>query len=183
MQVISGYNRSLGNIQQAQQFRLYHISRPNLRAWRQTRHGVPMSLDGLDQWIIDTLQPKKIAVVDCAGWYFKQYGIETVSLESNPIGQLYCSDAHYEPDVLTHRPSYMPTDIVTLFKYPEFLKYASVDTFVSFLNTWVKGPTILHFEPRFIKHNHLRYHLIDLIRPRVDFNVIEMDRTVWRIEP
>jgi hypothetical protein len=182
MQVISGYNHSLGNIQQTQQFRLYHISRPKLREWRQARHGVPMQLDGVDQWIVDTLKPPRLAAVDCAGWYFSDLGIETVCLESDPIGQLYCPTAHYEPDVLTHRPSYWPTDCPTLFKYPAFLKYTTVNTFATFLNIWCCGTIILHFEPRFIKHNHLKYNLIDLIRPRVSFNVTEMDRTVWRID-
>jgi hypothetical protein len=154
-----------------------------LRAWRQTRHGVPMLLDGVDQWIAHTLQPKQLAAVDCAGWYFNDFGIETVCLESDPIGQLYCPTAYYEPDVLTHRPTYWPTDCPTLFKYPAFLKYTTVDEFADFLNVWCHSPIILHFEPRFVQHNHLRYHLIDLIRPRVSFAITEMHRTVWRIDP
>lgn len=183
MQVISGYNNSLGNIQQAQQFRLYHISRPMLKQWRQARHGHTVELDGLDHWIVNELKPKQLAVVDCAGWYFEDYGIETVVLESDSIGKLYYPNAHLEPDVLTHRPSYMPTDCPTLFKYPAFLKYKTTDEFAAFLQTWVKGTTILHFEPRFIQHNHLKYNLIDLIQPNIDLKITEMDRTVWRIEP
>jgi hypothetical protein len=142
-----------------------------------------MLLDGVDQWIAHTLQPKQLAAVDCAGWYFNDFGIETVCLESDPIGQLYCPTAYYEPDVLTHRPTYWPTDCPTLFKYPAFLKYTTVDEFADFLNVWCHSPIILHFEPRFVQHNHLRYHLIDLIRPRVSFAITEMHRTVWRIDP
>lgn len=182
MQVISGYNNTLGNIQLAQQFRLYHLSRPNLRAWRQTRHGHTLHLDGLDQWIVEVLRPQKLALVDCAGWYFEQFGIETVCLESDPIAQHYWPSTYYEPDPLTHRPTYWPTHCPTVFKYPAFLKYVSVDTFVNFLQTWASATTILHFEPRFIQHNHLKYNLVDLVRPRVDFSIVQMDRTVWRID-
>lgn len=183
MQIISGYNNSLGNIQQAQQFRLYHLSRPMLREWRQTRHGRVMQLDGVDQWIVTEFNPSRLVVVDCAGWYFEQHGIATTVLESDPIGQRYCPTAHYEPDPLTHRPDYLPTDCVTLFKYPAFLKYTTVDQFVHFLTTWAQSTIILHFEPRFVQHNHLKYKLLDLVRPRVNFDIVEMHRTVWRIEP
>ena len=183
MQIISGYNNSLGQVQQAQRLRLYLLSRPQVQTWRRTRHGQPMTVDALDQWIVDTVRPQQLVAVDCAGWYFEQFGIDTTCVESDPLSQRYWPACHIEPDLLTHRPTYLPTNVLTVFKYPAFLKYTTQDQFVEFLNTWVKGPTILHFEPRFVQHNHLKYDLYNIITAVTTITIKQLDPTVWSMSP
>lgn len=183
MQIIPGYNGSLGQVQQVQRLRLYLLSRPQVQIWRRTRHGQPMTVDALDQWIVSTVQPDHVVAVDCAGWYFEQFNINTTCVESDELSQQYWPACRIEPDLLTHRPTYLPTDALTLFKYPGFLKYITQDQFVEFLHTWVKGPTILHFEPRFIQHNHLKHDLYRLISAVTTITIQQLDRTVWSMHP
>lgn len=182
MQVITSYLNQ-GSIRLIQNLRLYHLSRPNLKQWRQTRHGKTYCLDSADKWILNNIPDKNLVLVDCAGWYFEQFGITTTCLESDEIARYYWPACHVEPDVFTHRPTYISTQHPVVFKYSWFLKYATVDQFVKFLQTWVKSTTAINFNPRLIQHNHLKYSLIDIIRPMVKFDIQVINNELWRVSP
>jgi hypothetical protein len=182
MQVINSYADHT-NIRLVQQVRLYHISRPNLRRWRQTRHGKKYQLDATDQWIIKNIPNNNLTLVDCAGWYFEQFDVTTVCLESDRISKYYWPACHVEPDIFTHRPTYISDSDPVIFKYSWFLKYATVENFVSFLNVWVKSTTVINFNPIYIQHNHLKHNLLDLITPMVSFKIQEINNQLWVITP
>ena len=182
MQIVESYSNQ-GRIRFIQQLRLYHLSRRNLKQWRQTRHGKLYSIDRTDQWILNNLSDTNLVLVDCAGWYFEQFGITTTCLESDSIAKYYWPACHIEPDIFTHRPTYISDQHPVVFKYPWFLKYATVDQFRTFLNIWVKSTTVINFEPMFVQHNHLKYNLIDIIRSKVNFNIQVINRQLWKISP
>jgi hypothetical protein len=182
MQVITSYLNQ-GSIRPIQNLRLYHLSRPHLKQWRQTRHGKPYRLDRTDKWILNNLPDKKLVLVDCAGWYFEQFGITTTCLESDEIAKHYWPTCWVEPDIFTHRPTYISTEHPVVFKYSWFLRYATVDQFVEFLNTWVRSITVINFRPMFIQHNHLKHSLIDIIKPMVKFNIQVIDPELWIVLP
>jgi hypothetical protein len=182
MQVVTSY-LDQGPVRLIQQLRLYHLSRPNLKRWRQIRHGKTYSLDGTDRWILNNLTDKNLVLVDCAGWYFEQFGITTTCLESDEIAKHYWPACYVEPDIFTHRPTYISTEHPVVFKYSWFLKYATVDQFVNFLHIWVKSTTIINFDPMFIQHNHLKYSLIDIIKPMTKFNIQVINNRLWVVSP
>lgn len=183
MQIVSGYNPCHGPIRQIQQFRLYHLSRPSVKKWRAVRHGRPYPLDTADHWILNNLQDNKLVAVDCAGWYFQEFDIDTICLESEPLSKKYFSECYVEPDIFTHRPTYIPNDRMVVFKYPWFLKYATLDQFVNFLTTWVRSTTVLNFNPTLIQHNHLKFRLQDLVRDRLEFDIQVVDKQLWTVTP
>ena len=182
MQVITAYSNQ-SQIRFIQQLRLYHLSRPNLKQWRQTRHGKLYSLDSTDYWILTNLTDKNLVLVDCAGWYFEQFDITTFCLESDNIAKHYWPACHVEPDIFTHRPTYIPELYPVVFKFPWFLKYATVKQIVIFLNTWVRSTTIINFQPMFVQHNHLKYRLIDIVRPLVKFDIQVINHQLWVVSP
>lgn len=182
MQVITSYSDQ-GHIRSIQNLRLYHLSRPNLQQWRQTRHNKIYSLDSTDKWILNNLTDKNLVLVDCAGWYFEQFGITTTCLESDPIAKRYWPACYVESDIFTHRPTYISTKSPVIFKYSWLLKYATVDQFVKFLHTWVKSTTVINFDPMLIQHNHLKYSLIDIIQPMIKFNIQVINNKLWIVSP
>lgn len=182
MQIVKSYSSQSSNIRLIQQLRLYHLSRPGLQQWRKIRHGHSYQLDLVDRWIIDQ-KWKNLIAVDFAGWYFNNYGINTVCLESNSLSIHYWPACWVEPDIITHRPDYLPGDTPVVFKYPWFLKYATQDQFLQFLNTWVQGITLINFDPRFVQHNHLKYNLLDLVRPHTSFSIHEINSKLWMVTP
>jgi hypothetical protein len=182
MQVIKSYSDQ-GHIRCIQNLRLYHLSRPSIKQWRQSRHDNIYSLDSTDRWILDNLTDKNLVLVDCAGWYFEQFGITTTCLESDRIAKFYWPACHIESDIFTHRPTYIPTRTPVIFKYSWFLKYATVEQFVKFLHTWVKSTTVINFDPMLIQHNHLKYSLIDIIKPMVTFDIKAINDRLWVVLP
>ena len=182
MQIVNSYSDQLGNIRLIQQLRLYHLSRPRLRQWRKTRHGHTYQLDLVDQWIINQ-KWKNLIAVDFAGWYFNDYGINSVCLESDSLSKRYWPNCWVEPDIMTHRPDYLPSNTPVVFKYPWFLKYATQDQFLEFLNTWVQGTTLITFNPMLVQHNHLKYNLLDLIRPRISCKIHKIHSNLWMATP
>lgn len=180
MQVINSY---LDNIRFIQQLRLYHLSRPKLKQWRKSRHTGFCNLDYVDRWILNNLPVKNLTMVDCAGWYFEQHGVSTTCLESDAISQFYWPSCYVEPDIFTHRPTYISESDPAVFIYPWFLKYATIDQFVNFLKVWVKSTTVINFQPGLVQHNHLKYQLIDLVRPLVPFKIQTINNYLWKIAP
>jgi hypothetical protein len=183
MQIVSGYSTDHGSIRLVQQFRLYHLSRPAVKKWRATRHGIPYQPDVTDQWILNNLKDNKLVAVDCAGWYFQEFNISTTCLESELLSKKYFPGCYVEPDILIHRPTYIPDNEMVVFKFPWFLKYVTVDQFVNFLTTWVKSVTVLNFDPIFIQHNHLKFNLETLVRDRVQLDIQIINPGLWIITP
>lgn len=183
MQVVPGYTTDFGNIRLIQQFRLYHLSRPAVKKWRSSRHGAPYQLDTTDCWILDNLQNNKLVAVDCAGWYFEKFNIDTTCLESDPLSKKYFPNCYVEPDNFTHRPTYIPSNAMTVFKFPWFLKYSTLDQFVNFLNVWVKSVTVINFYPIFIQHNHLKFSLEELVKKQVNLSIQIINPTLWIVSP
>ena len=162
---------------------MFHLSRPHIRAWRRTRHGHKFQLDYVDRWILNNVNSNNVIAVDFAGWYLEMFGIKTVCLESNEIAKLYWPECYVEPDIMTWRPTYISESDPVIFRNPWFLRYATMDQFVAFLETWVCAKTILNFDPTLIQHNHLKFKLVDLIRPRVEHNINVINEKLWTIEP
>jgi hypothetical protein len=183
MQIVPGYSTELGPIRLIQQLRLYHLSRPSVKKWRASRHSGQYQLDPTDRWILDNLQNNQLVAVDCAGWYFEKFNISTICLESEPLSKQYFPKCHVEPDIFIHRPSYIPNDQMVVFKYPWFLKYATLDQFVKFLNTWVKSTTVINFNPIFIQHNHLKFSLDNIVRDHVDLDIQTIHPQLWKVSP
>jgi len=183
MQIVSGYNTDFGPIRLIQQFRLYHLSRPAVKKWRAIRQGIPYQVDATDRWILDNLQDTKLVAVDFAGWYFQEFNIKTTCLESEPLSKKYFPECYVEPDIFTHRPTYIPVNEMVVFKYPWFLKYATLTQFVDFLNTWVKSSTVLNFNPMLIQHNHLKFSLETLVKRQVDLNIQKINAQLWIASP
>ena len=182
MQIINSYTQA-GNITAGQRLRLFHIDRPKVLAWRHTRRGAVYQLDSVDRCILDNINSKSITAVDFAGWYLEQFGLKTVCLESNDIAKLYWPKCHIEPDIMTWRPTYISTVDPVVFRSPWFLRYATLDQFIAFLETWVRSVTILNFEPNMIQHNYLKFKLLDLVRPRMTFEIEEISDSTWKILP
>jgi hypothetical protein len=159
------------------------LSRPTVKKWRAIRHGIPYQLDCTDRWILNNLQDNKLVAVDFAGWYFQDFNIKTTCLESDPLSKKYFPDCYVEPDIFTHRPTYIPDNEMVVFKYPWFLKYATLDQFIDFLNIWVKSTTVLNFDTIFIQHNHLKFSLESLVANRVNLNIQKINTKLWVVSP
>jgi hypothetical protein len=182
MQIIKSYTHA-GSINARQQLRLYHFTRPRLQQWRRTRHGQDFQPDQIDQWILNNVNSDHVVAVDFAGWYLELFGIKTICLESSNIAKLYWTPCYVEPDIMTWRPTYISESDTVIFRNPGFLRYATVDQFVAFLELWVKSTTVLNFNPVFIQHNHLKFRLIDLIKQRVPYNIDVITEKLWVIKP
>lgn len=181
MQVISGYDRSY-SIRFVQRLRLYHLTRPSVKKWRDCRHGKKYETDTFDRWVLDSLKPKKLTAVDCAGWYFNDLGIPTHCIESDEIAKYYHVDCNIEPDLFTHRPTYIDSDSQILFKNPWFLRYARLEDFQFFLDVWATSDIVLNFDPKYVQHNHLKYRLIDIVNPTKNLDIQEIDKNLWLLQ-
>ena len=182
MQVVNSY-KDYSDIRCIQKLRLYHLSRPHLRQWRQSRHHRGFHIDNIDHWILNNLNSKSITMVDCAGWYLEDFGVSTTCLESDEIAKHYWPGCYVEPDIFTHRPTYISVSDPVVFKYPWFLKYATVDQFVNFLNVWAKSTTVIAFDSLFVQHNHLKYNLLDIVKQQTSFDIQPVNQQMWVVKP
>jgi hypothetical protein len=183
MQIVTSYPQSEDSIKLVQQFRLYHLSNSWLKKWRQARHNKSLPFDKFDNVVLSLIDNNQLTVVDSAGWYFGHAGIKVTCLESTKIAKCYYPDCNIEYDVMTHRPTYISDQNIVFFKFPWFLKYATFDCFINFLNIWVKSVTIIAFNPILIQHNHLKFKLIDLVKNHTLFNITEVNDNLWIITP
>lgn len=181
MQVIDGYNSNKQGKSKMFDFRLYHLNRPRLLRWRRSRHGGAFVPDAIDRIVIDLLPRKHLVAVDCAGWYFKKFGISTQCIETSNISTLYWPDCSVEYDVDVFMPTYINDDPV-LFRNPWFLKYATVDTLVKFIELWCKSVLILEFSTKHIQYNHLKFKLVDIVARLTKLKINETLPNVWIIE-
>jgi hypothetical protein len=179
MQTVESYPNTLESIRFIQQIRLYHVSNHWLKSWRRARHSNSLPFDKFDNVVLSLVTDNQLTTVDSAGWYFQHAGIKVTCLESTDIAKYYCADCYIEYDVMTHRPTYISDQNVVFFKFPWFLKYATVDQFVNFLNVWVKSTTVIAFDPILIQHNHLKFKLIDIIKSQTVFDIKEVERNLW----
>lgn len=179
MQVISGYNQ-IDHQTKSQKFlfRLFHLNHPNLLSWRKSRFGTPYVYDSVEQYIIN--HEHQIVAVDCAGWTFESAGITVQCLESDSVAQRYHAQCSIEPDLFTHRPTYVNSWPV-LFRYPWYLKYAKFDDFINFLHVWQQQKIYINFDERMIQHNYLKYSLVDLVRANTLFDIQVIDKNFWVI--
>jgi hypothetical protein len=182
MQIIKSYAQA-GDITFGQRLRLFHLSRPKVKVWRQTRHGHKYALDAVDRWLLDNIDSINITAVDFAGWYLEQYGLQTTCLESDEIAKLYWPNCYTEPDVMVWRPTYISKVNPVVFRNPWFLRYATVDQFVAFLETWVQSMTIINFEPKMVQFNYLKFKLLDIVRSKISFEIEEINNNLWKILP
>jgi hypothetical protein len=171
MQQVTGYLRNPLSLRH--EIRLYHQNRPAVRAWKRGQ----CVLDVYDHYLTQLNEP--LTAVDFGGWYLPVDDI--FCLESSHISKLYYPNACVEPDIETHRPTYIPQHSVVCFKNPWFLKYATLENFVKFLKLWVKSTTVIVFEPRYVQHNHLKFKLVDLVKARTDFVIEQPLLNMWKI--
>jgi hypothetical protein len=176
MQLINGYHSS-AHRSKLFEFRLYHLNKPQVKVWRKLRRGGIYPLDEVDKLAIQ-LSEQKLVALDCAGWYFESFGISTQCLESSNIAKLYWPNSMIEPDLLVHKPTYVNNDLV-LVKFPHFLRYATLNEFINFLNLWVTKKMILNFSPIHIQHNHLKFKLIDIVKTKTDLNIELIRNNLW----
>lgn len=175
MQVVSGYANE-GHRSNIFNFRLYHLSRPRVRDWRRTRHGGVYLLDTVDRLVMNMTD--KIVAVDWAGWCLEPFNISTQCLESSDISKYYWPQCFVEPDLLVHRPTYTNNDLVVV-KKPSFLRYATLDTLVNFLELWCTTHMVISLERRHIQHNHLKFKLLDLVKDKTDLTIQEESIDTW----
>lgn len=177
MQVITGYQDHA--VSPRHELRLYHATRPKIRAWRRSQ----VRLDAVDRLILDTIKDQPAWAVDFAGWYLETWGAQIQCLESSDLSRRYWPQCRVEPDLACHRPSYVETTQWSVFKQPSWLRYMTLEQFVIFLQVWSTGPMLLNFEPVLIQHNHLKHDLLTLVEPRVPARVQRLHRTVWSLTP
>jgi len=180
MQVVESY-QTAGEISEEQQFRLFHLARPSVAKWRAAINGRPYTLDSVDQWIVDNIKYKNITVVDFAGWYLELFGYKTTCLESEHFAKQYWPNCYVESDIFVHRPTYISESDPVIFKYPGFLRYITVDQFVAFLDLWCKSTIVLYFDPILVKHNYLKFNLIDLVSDKTQLNIKQINKELWSI--
>lgn len=176
MQVIDGY-RGSNNRSKMFDFRLYHIARPKILDWRKGR----LILDSVDNHTIRLLPNNRLVAVDCAGWYFKDFGVNVQCIEGNIISKYYCKECSIEHDLSTHKPTYVNDDPI-LFRHPWFIRYATVDFLVNFLELWCSTILILNFSTRLIQYNHLKFKLIDVVSQKTDLQITEIEKDLWLIK-
>lgn len=183
MQVISSYKDNVGDVRLVQQFRLYNFENPWIKQWRRARRTGNLPFDLYDRCVLDNLDNRTLVTVDSAGYYFKHANVDVVCIESSFIGGCYCQDCYIEPDILSHRPSYVESNNVVFFKFPWFLKYATLDDFTNFLTTWAKSTMIVAFNPVLIQHNHLKFDLLELVTQQTSLNIQRKQKDLWIITP
>jgi hypothetical protein len=176
MQVISGY-LDVTTRSTMLEFRLYHLNRPAVKAWRKKCY----QLDDADNLVIRLAKNQQVVAIDCAGWYLDQFGMNVQCVESSDISKLYFSNCAVEPDLMTHRPTYIH-DAIVLFKFPYFLRYCTVAELVDFLELWCKDIMVLNFNPTFIKHNRLKYKAVDLVKKSTNLRITEVNKNLWLIK-
>ncbi len=157
------------------------MNHSRIKDWRKSRYQKNFKPDDIEKLVIDTVSQKQIVALDCAGWILNQFGFEVQSFESDPIAQLYDSNCCIEPDLFYHRPTYTKKWPV-LARYPWYLKYSKVPDFVNFLELWTQSLMILNFSERYVQHNHLKYQLIDVVRPLTSLHVEKITNDVWLIK-
>jgi hypothetical protein len=81
------------------------------------------------------------------------------------------------------RPTYLSKVDPVVFRNPWFLRYATVDQFVAFLETWVQSMTIINFEPKMVQFNYLKFKLVDIVRSKISFEIEEINNNLWKILP
>ena len=180
MQVVDSY-RSAGEISNTQRLRLFHVLRPSIQKWRKTRFGKPYEKDYIDNWICNNLQNKNITVIDFGGWYLELFGYRTTCIESDSIAKQYWSNCYIESDLLINKPKYISENETVIFRNPNFLRYATYDSFINFLKVWSNSNIILNFDTRLVQHNYLKYRLLDLVTSNIDLNVKELQSDLWVI--
>ena len=150
------------------------MNRPAVALWRKNCY----QLDEADKLAICMAKNQQVVAIDCAGWYLTQYGITVQCVESNNISKLYFPECSVEPDLMIHRPTYI-NDAIVLFKFPYFLKYCTIQELVNFLELWCKDSMILNFDPNFVKHNRLKYKVVDLVRNLTNLDIHEVNKNIW----
>ena len=182
MQIIKSYSTS-GKVSRKQLFKLFHLARPSVLQWRQTRFGSHYEFDDIDIWIKDNIHTKNITVVDFAGWYLEELGFCTTCIESDPIAKIYWDRCFIEPSLIANRPDYISKSDPVIIRHPTSLRYTTLSEFVNFLKLWVKSLTILNFNPRMIQFNYLKFELIDLVKQETDLKINVIQNNLWKIEP
>lgn len=162
------------------EFKLYHLNRPRLKEWRKSRFSNKFSPDPVDQLTLNLLPNNRLVALDCAGWYFQDFGVQVQCIESSPISKLYFNDCFIEPDLFVHKPTYTNSDLI-LVRHPWFLKYAKLEEFINFLNLWCSSTLILNFYSRYIQYNHLKYKLPELVASKTLLNIEVISPDVWII--
>jgi hypothetical protein len=180
MQVINGYDSVAWQRSFMLDFRLFHLDRPRVSAWRKQRYGHEFLPDSVDHFVIDFCKAKRLVAVDCGGWYFENFGFDVQCFESIDLSKLYYKNCHVEYDLSTHKPTYVNPDPV-LLRHPWFLKYATVDQLVSFLELWCMQPLILNFDTKFLQYNYLKFRLADLVQERTALNIQQVSSKLWLI--
>lgn len=178
MQIIRGYS-DIPARSNLLNFRLFHLDNPHIKKWRGIRHGRPYQLDLADNLAI-SLSNGNIVAVDCAGWYLEHFNTNVQCFESSSISKLYYPLCFVEPDLFVHKPTYA-NDHLVLVKFPHFLKYSSIDNFVSFLELWCSNKMILNFSEIHIQHNHLKYNLLDIIKVKTNLMIEKVQPNLWVI--
>lgn len=166
--------------------RLYYLDRPKVRLWRQNqRTGSQLLFDALDEMVIAHAKQTtgQITAVDFGGWYLNDAGIQTRCLESNDISRWHQASCIIEYDLKTWRPTYVSQGDLIVFRYPWFLKYASLRELLDFFDVWVTSPVLIEFQPRYIQHNHLKYCLLDIVRSQTDLQITSWSPTAWLLNP
>lgn len=166
--------------------RLYYLDRPKVLLWRQARHRRSLALfDSLDDMIIEYAKKTtgKITAVDFGGWYLERAGIEITCVESNDISKWYHERCMIEYDLKTWRPTYLSHTDLVVFRYPWFLKYATLQELVDFFDIWVTSPLLIEFHSRYIQHNHLKYDLLDLVKSQSKLQITLWSPSAWLLDP
>lgn len=183
MQIIQTYQ---SQITLSQRMRLYYLDRPKVLLWRRLRRNKSLTLfDSLDKMIIDYAKQTtgKITAVDFGGWYLQQQGIAVTCIESNDISKCHNNQCMIEYDLKTWRPTYVNQTDLIVFRYPWFLKYAQLNELLDFFSIWIRSPVLIEFQPRYIQHNHLKYHLLDLVKSQTNFEITLWSPSAWLINP
>jgi hypothetical protein len=180
MQIINGYDSVSQQRNFMLDFRLFHLDRPRILECRRQRHGYQFCPDFVDHFVIDFCKDKKLVAVDCGGWYFEYFGFEVQCFESVDLSKLYNKNCFVEYDLKIHKPTYVNPDPV-LLRHPWFLKYATVEQLVAFLELWCDQPLILNFDTKFLQYNHLKFQLADLVQARTNLNIHTVSSKLWLI--
>lgn len=180
MQIIKSYSTA-GSLSRTHRLRMFHGERPSVLLWRKTRFGLPFPLDPVDIWLQNNISNKNITVVDFGGWYLENFGFKTTCIESDYVAKHYYNDCYIEPNIASYRPNYVVESNPVILRRPACLKYKSLDDFVQFLDVWTKSLLILHFEPKTILHNHLKFKLSDLVKDRTNLHIQEVHQDLWQV--
>lgn len=177
MQIIQGYNNF--PLPNKLKLRLFYIDHPNLKKWRLSRKTKTYKLDRADK-IVLSLCDSNLVSVGGAGWYFEDFGVNTQCFENNDLAKIFYPKCFIEYDLNVHRPTYT-NDYLVYAKFPNFLKYNTLNEFVFFINIWCKKTMVLNFYHKHLQYNYLKYDLKDLVQPMLKFNINEITPGLWII--